>query len=285
MEEIIINGKALYTPKGAAREYAAVGCNFYTGCPHNCSYCYLKRGVLSKQLGGTDVQLKKCFANEDDALMKFKNECDKYIDYLRVVGIFFSFSTDPMLKETSTLTMKAAMIAINLDIPVMILTKCADVPLSVNLLINSICMEKRHLISFGFTLTGRDDMEPGASPNEERIDAMRRLKELGFNTWASIEPIIDFDSSLSIILKAIPWCGHLKIGLRSGVKKDYYNDKDLRNFVYCVNEILKNEEINNNRMHTVYWKESVRKRIKSSILHSESNLYAVEIGFAPFMSL
>ena len=276
MEEIIINGKALYTPKGAAREYA---------CPHNCSYCYLKRGVLSKQLGGTDVQLKKCFANEDDALMKFKNECDKYIDYLRVVGIFFSFSTDPMLKETSTLTMKAAMIAINLDIPVMILTKCADVPLSVNLLINSICMEKRHLISFGFTLTGRDDMEPGASPNEERIDAMRRLKELGFNTWASIEPIIDFDSSLSIILKAIPWCGHLKIGLRSGVKKDYYNDKDLRNFVYCVNEILKNEEINNNRMHTVYWKESVRKRIKSSILHSESNLYAVEIGFAPFMSL
>ena len=26
--EIVLNGKCLYTPGGAAREYAAVGCNF-----------------------------------------------------------------------------------------------------------------------------------------------------------------------------------------------------------------------------------------------------------------
>jgi len=262
MEEIIINGKALYTPKGAAREYAAVGCNFYTGCPHNCSYCYLKRGVLSKQLGGTDVQLKKCFANEGNALFKFKNECDKYIDYLRVVGIFFSFSTDPMLKETSILTMMAAIIAINLDIPVMILTKCSDVPMSVNLLINSICMEKRHLISFGFTLTGRDDMEPGASPNEERIDAMRRLKELGFKTWASIEPIIDFDSSLSVIEKSIRWCDHYKIGLRSGVSKDYYDLDELTEFVCDVNHYVEVAKRDYAKSPTVYWKESVKKVCK-----------------------
>lgn len=262
MEEIIINGKALYTPKGSAREYAAVGCNFYTGCPHNCSYCYLKRGVLSKQLGGTDVQLKKCFANEEDALLKFKNECDKYIDHLRVVGIFFSFSTDPMLKETSLLTMKAAMIANNLDIPVMILTKCADVPFSVNLLINSICMMKRHLISFGFTLTGRDDMEPGASPNEDRIDAMRRLKKLGFKTWASIEPIIDFDSSLSVIEKSIRWCDHYKIGLRSGVSKDYYDLDELTRFVCDVNHEVLVVKRDYARSPTVYWKESVKKVCK-----------------------
>ena len=49
MEEIKINGKAIYTTKGAAREYGRVGCNFYTGCPHECSYCYLKRGAPSKQ--------------------------------------------------------------------------------------------------------------------------------------------------------------------------------------------------------------------------------------------
>ena len=29
MEELILNGKCLYTPGGAAREYAAVGCNGY----------------------------------------------------------------------------------------------------------------------------------------------------------------------------------------------------------------------------------------------------------------
>jgi len=41
MEELKINGHAIYTTKGAAREYGRVGCNFYTGCPHECEYCYL----------------------------------------------------------------------------------------------------------------------------------------------------------------------------------------------------------------------------------------------------
>ena len=285
MEEIIINGKALYTPKGAAREYAAVGCNFYTGCPHNCSYCYLKRGVLSKQLGGTEVKLKKCFLHEGNALFIFQNECQKYIDYLRSVGIFFSFSTDPMLKETSILTMKATMIAINLDIPVMILTKCADVPLSVNILINSICMEKRHLISFGFTLTGRDDMEPGASTNEERIDAMRRLKELGFKTWASIEPIIQFNKSLCVIRESVRFCDHYKIGLRSGVKKDYYDDDQLLDFIRNVNQVFTDAEREYMVFPTVYWKESVRKRINTGLIHSEFNRFAVEIGFNPAINV
>ena len=104
MEEIIINGKALYTPKGAAREYAAVGCNFYTGCPHNCSYCYLKRGAPSKQLGGTDVQLKKCFKDVAHAKEILEKELDANLDYLKKVGIFLSFTTDPLIKETRGLT-------------------------------------------------------------------------------------------------------------------------------------------------------------------------------------
>lgn len=283
MEEIIINGKALYTPKGAAREYAAVGCNFYTGCPHNCDYCYLKRGAPSKQLGGTEVQLKKCFKDDINALMKFQNECEKYIDHLRTVGIFFSFTTDPMLKETCMLTIKAALLAIELGIPVMVLTKCADVPLSVNLLINGIPKEKRHLIAFGFTLTGRDDMEPGASRNCDRIDAMRRLKDLGFITWASIEPIIDFDSSLRVIKDSLRFCNHYKIGLRSGVKKDYYNDEDLRQFIWNVNKAFTDAENDYMANPSVYWKESVRKRMDCGLIHSEFNRFAVEIGFTPFM--
>ena len=67
MEELKINGKAIYSTKGAAREYGRIGCNFYTGCPHGCTYCYLKRGAPSKQLGSNVVQLKKCFKDEADA--------------------------------------------------------------------------------------------------------------------------------------------------------------------------------------------------------------------------
>lgn len=36
--DIIIKGKALYTTKGAALEYGRIGCNFYTGCPHEGAY-------------------------------------------------------------------------------------------------------------------------------------------------------------------------------------------------------------------------------------------------------
>ena len=30
----------IYTPKGRAREYAALACNIYRGCDHGCTYCY-----------------------------------------------------------------------------------------------------------------------------------------------------------------------------------------------------------------------------------------------------
>ena len=158
MEEIIINGKALYTPKGAAREYAAVGCNFYTGCTHNCSYCYLKRGVLSKQLGGTEVRLKKCFKDETHAKEILVKELDANLDYLKKVGIFLSFTTDPLIKETRSMTSIAITEALIRDIPVMLLTKDAtfifdecDFMAWMDA-INIIHLDK---VAFGFTLTGR----------------------------------------------------------------------------------------------------------------------------------
>ena len=265
MEEIIINGKALYTPKGAAREYAAVGCNFYTGCPHNCSYCYLKRGVLSHSMGGTDVKLKSCFKGDiKNAMNIFIHECNKYMDYLRKTGIFFSFSTDPCIDETMQLTWMALEFCNSNYIPAILLTKNAKFPFydgfNQHFLIDK--NMKRGLFHFGFTLTGCDDMEPGATTNSERIHAMRYLKGLGFKTWASIEPIIDFISSLSVIEKSIIWCDHYKIGLRSGVSKDYYDLDELTEFVCAVNDEVEVAKRDYARYPTVYWKESIKKVCK-----------------------
>lgn len=258
-KEIILNGKALYTPKGAAREYAAVGCNFYNGCPHDCLYCYLKRGVLSKTLGKTEVSLKKCFADENDALFVFKHECEKHIDHLRKTGVFFSFSTDPMLRETCMLTLKAAKFALQCGIPVKILTKCANVPLSANIILNDIEKEKRPLLAIGFTLTGRDDMEPYADSNVERIDSMKRVKELGFRTFASIEPIIDFNSSFRMIEQSAKFCDLFKIGLRSGVKNDYYNADECAFFIGRVTGLCEKEGFK------VYWKKSIHDYVQKNM--------------------
>ena len=44
--------RAIYKPEGPAAEYAVWGCNLYKGCRHQCTYCYLRRGPMGKQLGG-----------------------------------------------------------------------------------------------------------------------------------------------------------------------------------------------------------------------------------------
>jgi hypothetical protein len=82
-------------------------------------------------------------------------------------------------------------------------------------------------IAFGFTLTGHDDLEPNASANAERIEAMRKLHEVGFKTWASIEPIIDVTSSFNMIRATKDFCDLYKVGLESGKK---YDILDLQGF-------------------------------------------------------
>ena len=226
MEKETINGKAIYSTKGAAREYGRIGCNFYKGCPHECSYCYLKRGAPSKQLGGNVAQLKKCFKDEADAASIFRKELDKHLEQCQRYGIFLSFSTDPLIEETRELTSVAITECVMREIPVWVLTKCSTfIYDECNFMawLEAINPIYRDNIHFGFTLTGRDDMEPKASTNADRIMAMRRMSLMGFSTFASIEPVIDWPSAERIVREALPWCDHFKLGLRSGVKKDYYN--------------------------------------------------------------
>ena len=255
MTEKPINGKALYTPKGAAFEYGHIGCNFYTGCPHGCEYCYLKRGAPSKQLGGTDVKLKKVFKNEDDALSVFMLEVEKYKERCQRDGIFFSFTTDPMIKETIKLTWQALWHCVMNDVPVWVLTKDANFVDEEMLLwdLTEVPIVKRKNVHFGFTLTGHDEMEPKASSNSLRISAMNVLKEYGYSTFASIEPVIDWDSAEKMVMWSIKYCDHYKIGLRSGVKKDYYAGQHTEERVRGLVEFIEGHG------KTVYLKRSVRR--------------------------
>jgi len=266
MEEIIINGKALYTPNGAAREYAAVGCNFYTGCPHDCQYCYLKRGAPSKQLGGTEVKLKKCFKDEDDAVTRLGMEMDANQVYLQKVGIFLSFTSDPLIPEERHLTLVTIMMAQRRSIPVVLLTKNADFINDEKFMSWLLADTKRNMIAFGFTLTGRNDMEPNASTNEERILAMLNLHKMGFKTWASIEPIIDIDSSLDMIQKTLGFCDLYKVGLRSGVKRGYYKDDDI---LLLLQRLW---EYNKKNLAKFYIKDSIRKRMYNQVIINETSV-------------
>lgn len=213
------NGKAIYQPKGKAREYAPWACNFFNGCSNDCDYCYCKRGVLS-HVWKNEPTLKKCFRDEDHAIDIFIKELERNIDQLKKTGLFFSFTTDPMLPATLDFHMNAVCLAVERDVPVQILTKRADFldywifsPTGI------VSPEVKKKIAVGFTLTGHDELEANASCNMERIKAMRYLNKQGFRTFASIEPVIDGAAAYSMINLISGWCDLIKVGLLSGKRK------------------------------------------------------------------
>lgn len=207
------HGKAIYNPSGKAGEYSQWACNFYVGCSNGCEYCYCKKGILAGAMGQNKPQLKKCFRDEYHAIEVFERELKQNLDSLRACGLFFTFTSDPMLPETNFLTYRALDLALDHNVPVKVLTKSTY---GLHKL-NWECPRKRS-VAFGFTLTGHDELEPNASPNAERVAAMRKLHNAGFRTFASIEPIIDIRSSMEMIAAASDCCDLFKVGLQSGKK-------------------------------------------------------------------
>lgn len=253
METKKYKGKALYQPAGKAGEYAKWACNFYNGCSNQCEYCYLRRGVLNHVWSGFPA-LKKCFKDEDDAINRFRAECEKNIEQLRKHGVFFTFTSDPFLKETRSMTIGASEIAGGMGISSMFLTKRADFVDYIEG--SSLMMGDKGKFCFGFTLTGHDEMEPFASRNTERIKAMQKLHDMGFMTFASIEPVIDFGSSYDVIEKSFGCCDLFKIGLRSGVKKGTYTAEGVYEFMKRVDSLFMGKDINTPK---VYWKKSMKE--------------------------
>jgi DNA repair photolyase len=196
-------------------------------------------------LGSDTPTLKKWIKSDEHAIRQLEAEIIENIDQLRKHGLFFSFTTDPMLPETRTLTLNAIRVCANNGIPVIILTKCAAWA-------HNHCFDllfpNRDKIAVGFTLTGHDEMECGASTNAERITAMKALHTAGFRMWASIEPVVDFRSSLQMIMRAANWCDHFKIGLMSGKK---YPMNVLHHFILDVGGAL------DGHSSTVYFKDSI----------------------------
>lgn len=247
-------GKALYQPTGKAAEYAAWAVNFFTGCSNGCEYCYCKRGVLS-HVWDNKPNLKKCFYGQVHAMSVFQKELLANLEEVRKDGIFFSFTTDPLLSSTSFLTYICTYEALRNRVPVTILTK------STNWLYNTIgkyfleygdvVWQNKDILKIGFTLTGADELEPDASSNSERITAMKLLHEKGIKTWASMEPVINPITSLQIIQQTKDFCDEYKVGLMSGAKKDFYDREEMEYFYESIITLSKN--------HKIYLKESLLK--------------------------
>lgn len=199
---------------------------------------------MSATLGGTMVRLKAVLGNEETAFNIFKSELKRWMPMIMVDGgLHFNFVSDPCLPQTIVLNWRCIELALSMGIPVQVLTKRADW-LAHPAVLNALCYKS--LIRVGFSLTGCDELEPGASPNAERIQAMQILHDAGISTWASIEPIIDPQRSFDMIQQTIGCCDHFKIGILSGKKS--YTPEQIRCFMSAVNALTPS---------SVYWKNSI----------------------------
>lgn len=141
-----INGRVIYSPKGKAGEYAENAAN--------------------------TPELKKTLREYPYALDIFTNELLKHKDELQKTGLFFSFTTDPLLPETQRLTRQAIGVCQRHGVPVKVLSKCAE---GINILIDFAEASEgwdKSRIAIGSTLTGCDELEPKASP---KPDAYKRI--------------------------------------------------------------------------------------------------------------
>lgn len=262
MENKEYKGKTIYNPTGAAKEYSEWACNFYLGCTIGCSYCYNKTGRFKETFGNDEVTLKKTLKDYPTALKVFQKELLENVDSIRKQGLFFSFTTDPLLNETISMTICAIDRCQHEKVPVKVLTKTGlEIVKRLNrVAVNPMNNWDKKLVAYGVTLTGCDEEEPHASPNVERIEALKQAKMFGFKTFVSIEPILDFDKSFNMIESTLGYCDLFKVGLKSGDKPSV---EKCKNLIDKIKELAKDSDAK------FYIKESLSKYLDEADLCSD----------------
>ena len=168
--------------------------NPYTGCQHNCSYCYahfMKRFTGHKEPWGQFIDVK---VNAPDLL---RLEINKK----KPGRVWISGVCDPYqpLEAKYKLTRQCLEILAQNNWPVIVQTRSPLVLRDMDILI------KGRGFEVGFSVTTADDsvrklFEPNAPSIKERVRALDELHQAGIRTYAMIAPILPGAESLAEIL-------------------------------------------------------------------------------------
>jgi DNA repair photolyase len=239
---LVTKTSVLYEPRGKAREYCPLAANLYSGCSHQCEYCYAP-ATLHK----TKETFYKSSPREN-----ILNKIAKDAQILQSVHdkgpVLLCFTCDPYqpIDEQYQITREAIKVLHSHDINVMVLTKGGiRAERDFDLLTNNDW--------FGVTLTNLDDTmslkwEPGASLPEERIASLIHAHERGIQTWVSLEPVLYPKVALEIIKRTHSFVDKYKVGVLNyhphSKDIDWHifavNVRDLLNELHC-NYYLKND--------------------------------------------
>ena len=238
----------IYEPKGRAREYAALACNVYRGCDHQCTYCYAPSATRRSP---QDFARSTLRAGAFRA--RLETEARKYRNAGITGQVLLSFTCDPYqhLDTEERVTRSAIQILHRHDLQVQILTKGGKRALrDLDLFTPA--------DAFASTLTLLDEAEsrkwePRAATPADRIETIERFHQAGIPTWVSLEPVLDPAVALEIICLTHPFVDLFKVGklhyhplaqtidwrqfandaieLLKSLGKDYYIKKDLARYL------------------------------------------------------
>lgn len=234
-------------------------CDFYKNCSFQCNYCFAKtHGGIDKFHSKVEVAkfeivenlFKRAFDNYDE------NDKNIVVELLRrKTPIHCGGMADPFqpLEFKLHLTYKLIELSNKYEVPICFSTKQSKLPDEYYEILNP----KLH--AFQISLISDDaewlkKYEPNVASPDDRIAFMKLLKSKGFWVAMRVQPLIDLQHALNVMLKVEDIVDyitveHLKIAANSTYQmelfseylKDYYKPKSSRYFE--KNIYLKTKEV------------------------------------------
>jgi len=241
--------QAIYEAKGRAREFSELACNIFSGCEHSCLYCWSPQVTRKTKDEFAKPEIR---ITAHDVLASAK----KWAAKGEVRRVLLCITTDPytMIEQETQLTRKCIMALHQEGMNVTILTKgglrsTRDFDL----------LTPKDAYATTLTLTNDSDSliwEPKASFPSERIEALMQAHERGIETWASFEPVIYPEQTMTLLNTIKDFIGHVKIGTLNyhahGKTTDWYKfGWDIKEYCdnwrikyYLKHDLLKEMKVN-----------------------------------------
>lgn len=193
----------IYKPEGRAAEFSHLAANLYVGCDHGCRYCFVPEFMHNKEFFTKQLVRK-------DVLYQLRREAPNFSGTENRVLLCFACDPYQRLDDKEQITREAIKILRANDVPFQILTKGGMRSA------RDFDLYGPH-DSFGTTLTLLDNdksllHEPHAALPEDRIAAIELAKIKGIETFVSLEPVINPETSLEIIRQTRTIVGQYRIG-------------------------------------------------------------------------
>lgn len=246
--------QTIYEPKGKAREYSPLALNLYTNCDHNCAYCYVKALRLNRDDGPVKPRTY--------IIESLRRDAPRFAHGPQVL---ISFLGDPycQAEKQYRVTRQALEILGANNIPVALLTKGGT-----RSLMDLDILKTMPRVKVGATLTFADPAkakphEPDSAPPADRFEALYELHKAGIRTWASLEPVIDFEETLEAVRMTVDFVDEYKLG-----RTNYYQTPEEINYPALAENVA---AIVRAKGKALYFKEDLRRMLAPDFCRPEES--------------